>query len=76
MRNSLNDLNEYLFAQLDALQNTDLKGAELQEEIDRSNATVNIAKAIIDGGELALKAKKHADEWETGSEMKIALLEG
>ena len=35
MKNSLGALNEYLFMQLDALSNQDLKGEELKEEISR-----------------------------------------
>ena len=34
MKNSLGALNEYLFMQLDALSNQDLKGEELKEEME------------------------------------------
>jgi hypothetical protein len=35
-RNSLTDLNEYLFEALDVISNSDLKGEELNEEITRT----------------------------------------
>ena len=58
MKNTLNDLNEYLFNQLDRLSNEDLAGEELSREIERASALTATARAIIDNGKLALDAKK------------------
>ncbi len=57
-KTTLNDLNEYLFQELDRLTNEDLSAEELDKEIKRSDALQKIAKTVIDNGTLALKAKK------------------
>ena len=58
MRNTLGDLNNHLFAQLEKLSDDDLKGEELKEEVTRTKAISLIAKQIIDNGTLVLEAKK------------------
>ena len=73
-KTSLVDLNEYLFAQLDALSNEDLTGEELEKEIDRSKAIQGIAKTIIDGANVALQAQKHMDEYGKGGNVAIPLI--
>ena len=62
MRNTLGDLNNHLFMQLEKLSDEDLKGEELKEEITRTKAISLIAKQIIDNGTLVLEAKKVAEE--------------
>lgn len=37
-KNTLNDLNNHLFAQLERLGEEELKGDELKEELERSKA--------------------------------------
>lgn len=61
-RTTLNDLNEYLFHEMDRLTNEDLSAEELDKEIKRSDALQKVAKTIIDNGSLALQAKKYLDE--------------
>lgn len=73
-KQSLADLNEYLFAQLDAVSNPDLTGEELDKEIDRSKAIQGIAKTIIDGANVALQAQKHLDEYGKDGNVVIPLL--
>lgn len=73
-KTSLADLNEYLFAQMDALTNPDLTGEELDREIDRSKAMQGLAKNIIDGANIALQAQKHMDEYGKESNIAIPLL--
>lgn len=63
MRNTLGDLNNYLFEALERITDDSLEPAELEQEINRSQAVVTVAEAIIKNGELAFKAIKHADEW-------------
>lgn len=70
-KTSLADLNDYLFAQMDAITNPDLTGEELDREINRSKAVQGIAKTIIDGANVALQAQKHMDEY--GKEGNIAI---
>ncbi len=57
-QNNLSDLNEYLFAQLDALSNEDLSEADLLKEVERSKAINATAKVIISNGQLALDAMR------------------
>lgn len=63
MKNTLGDLNSYLFAQLDVLSNQDLKGEELKEEIYRSEAITDVAKAIIGNANTVLQAQKYSTEY-------------
>lgn len=73
-KQSLADLNEYLFAQMDALTNPDLTAEELDKEIDRSKAIQGIAKTIIDGANVALQAQKHMDEYGKEGNLVIPLI--
>lgn len=57
MQNTLGDLNNHLFAQIERLSDEDLKGDNLTEEIRRTDAISNIASQIIANGSLVLKAK-------------------
>ena len=56
MKNSLGDLNNHLFAQLERLGDEELKGEQLQEEINRAKAISDIATQVIANGSLVLKA--------------------
>lgn len=60
--NTLMALNDKLFAQLDRLSDDSLKGDDLKNEIDRSDAIVDVAKTIIGNAELCLRAKIAKDE--------------
>lgn len=73
-RTTLNDLNEYLFQELDRLTNEDLSAEDLDTEIKRSEAVQKVAKTIIDNGTLALQAKKHLDEYGKGDGIKLPLI--
>ncbi|MBC2955361.1 MULTISPECIES: hypothetical protein [Staphylococcus] len=61
MKNTLNDLNNHLFAQLERLGDEDLKGEELKEELNRSKAVSDVAKNIVSNGNLILQAQKFQD---------------
>lgn len=56
MKNKLIDLNNHLFEQLERLNDDDLKGDQLSQEINRSKAMSNCAAQIINNANLALKA--------------------
>ena len=58
MKNTLGDLNNHLFAQLERLGDEELKGEELQEEIVRAKSVTAIASQIISNGNLVLEAEK------------------
>jgi len=67
MRNTLEDLNNHLFMQLERLGEEDVKGEELQEEIARARAVSDIATQIISNGSLVLKAKTFVEEYGYGT---------
>jgi len=73
-KTTLNDLNEYLFQELDRLTNEDLSDEELDKEIKRSEALQKVAKTVIENGTLALSAKKYLDEYGKGNGMELSML--
>lgn len=54
----LSKLNKALFDQLDRMNNPELKGDELSQEIERTKAISEIGKQVINTGRLALDAIK------------------
>lgn len=62
MRNSLTDLNNHLFEQLERLNDEELKGEALKEEITRSKTIENVAKQIINNGRLVLDSQRFIDD--------------
>ena len=62
MKNTLGDLNNHLFAQLERLSDEELKGDELEVEIKRARAITYVASQIIANGTLALEAQKMIGE--------------
>lgn len=60
MKNSLTDLNNVLFEQLERLADDE---ADLDKEIKRSKAITDVAKNIVENARLLLDAQKHVDEY-------------
>jgi hypothetical protein len=76
MKNTLKDLNNHLFEQLERLNDEDLKGETLQEEIGRAKAISRIASQIIANGSLVLDAQKLRDN-KINTDIKLPkMLEG
>ncbi len=71
MRNKLSDLNNHLFEQLERLNDEDLQGNKLDEEIKRSNALTKVANTIVSNGNLVLQAHKHATDAAGGNTPKL-----
>lgn len=59
MKNSLADLNNHLFAQMERLSDESLKGEQLQEEISRAKAVTGISTQIINNARLVLDAEEY-----------------
>jgi len=77
MRNTLNDLNNYLFEAIERLEDDELTEEELEKEIKRSEAVTKVAGTIINNANIQLQAIKHADEYGYKGERTMpALLTG
>lgn len=77
MKNTLADLNNHLFAQLERLSDEDLKGEALAEEINRAKSVTQVASQIIQNGSLALEAEKFKAETLGRSKIEVPkMLEG
>lgn len=71
MKNTLNDLNNYLFEQIERLNDDSLSEDELNKELKKSDSIIKISEKIIANGELALKTIKHMDEYGYGQQRTI-----
>lgn len=74
MKNTLSDLNNYLFETLERLLDDDLTDEQMQREITRSQAVTSVAETVIHNGELALKTMQHLNDMGYGSGKKDSLL--
>ena len=57
------DLNAVLFAQLNRLSNPDLKGGELEAEIQKAEAIEKISEQVIKNNNMRLSAVKLVAEY-------------
>jgi hypothetical protein len=57
MKNTLTDLNNHLFAQLERLSVESLNGDGLKSEIDRTKAITSISQSVIANARLVLDAQ-------------------
>lgn len=63
MKNTLADLNNYLFEQIERLNDDELDEERLDSELKKADAIVRVSEKIIQNGELAFKTMKHMDEY-------------
>lgn len=61
-RNTLTDLNDHLFAELERLGDEGMTPDELKAEIDRARAVAGIAKQVVANANTVLRAAEFADE--------------
>lgn len=63
MKNTLLDLNNHLFEQIERLNDEDLTDEEIERELKRAEGMTKIAATIIQNSELAYKTMVHMDEY-------------
>lgn len=71
---SLADLNQKLFDRIEALEDDNLSDEQLEREIRKAETVTQLAGAIMENANLALKAQKQFDEYGTGRTVDIPLL--
>ena len=77
MRNTLGDLNNHLFEQLERINDDSLNEEDLNKEIKKAETITTIAETIIKNGELQFKAAMKAAEYGVvNQEQMIFLLTG
>lgn len=76
MKNNLNALNDYLFEQLERLNDDEEleKDGGLEKELKRAKAITGISTAIVNNAKLVLDVKKYADEYGLINENEILKL--
>ena len=63
MKNTLQDLNNHLFEQMERLNDEDLSDEQLERELKRAEGMTRISVQIIENAELAYKTMVHMDEY-------------
>ena len=65
MKNKLSDLNNYLFEELERLNDDETlsNNEELEKELKRSKAITDVSNQIIQNANVVLKAKIHCDQF-------------
>lgn len=61
-KNKLTDLNDHFFAELERLGDEDLKGDDLQEELERARGIARIGSQVIKNANTMLSAARYFDE--------------
>lgn len=76
MKNTLGDLNNHLFMQLERLSEEDLSGENLKEEISRAKSISDIAGNVIKNGGLVLEGQKAMNDRMDADQKLPKMLEG
>ena len=71
MKNTLMDLNNYLFEQIERLNDDALTEEELDRELKKTDSIVKVSEKIIQNGELAFKTMQHMDEYGYGTQRAL-----
>lgn len=76
MNNDLNSLNNYLFEELERLNDDEEleKDGALEKELKRAKAIAGVSTAIVNNAKLILDAKKYADEIGAENEREVLAL--
>ena len=77
MKNTLSDLNNILFEQLERVNDDSLTKDQLEAQLRKTDAIVKVSEQIIKNGELAFKAIQHKDKYYCSDSKKLPpMLEG
>lgn len=76
MKNTLGDLNNHLFAEIERLGDESTVGEELEQEIQRARAVTAVSSQVIQNAKLILEAAKFKDSRTDIDEDVPQLLEG
>lgn len=76
MKNTLGDLNNHLFAEIERLGDESTTGEELEQEINRAKAVTAVSSQVIQNAKLILEAAKFKDNRTDIDEDVPQLLEG
>lgn len=76
MRNTLGDLNNHLFAEIERLGDESTTGEELEQEIQRARAVTAVSSQVINNAKLILEAIKFKDDKADLDDDLPQLLEG
>lgn len=79
MNNKLTDLNDYLFEELERLNDDETLSSDevFEKELKRSKAITGVAQNIINNASLLLDAQKYVDEYGNRTDMpKLLIGEG
>ena len=63
MKNTLSDLNNYLFEQLERLNDDSLTDDQLDRELRKTDSIVKVSDKILQTGELVFRTMQHMDEY-------------
>ena len=67
MKNTLSDLNNYLFEQLERINDDSLTGEQLELELKKTDSICRVSDQIIRNGELAFRTMQHMDHYGYGA---------
>lgn len=77
MKNTLSDLNNILFEQLERVNDDSLTKDQLEAQLRKTDTIVKVSEQIIKNGELAFKAIQHKDKYYCSDSKKLPpMLEG
>lgn len=75
-KNKLLDLNNHLFEALERINDDELQGEKLQEEMARAKTITQIGNTIINNASLALEAEKYKNEFGRGATLPLMIENG
>lgn len=77
MKNTLLELNNILFEQIERLNDDELTDKQLELQLKKTDSIVKVSEKIIANGELAFRAVQHKDRYYgTGRKQLPPMLDG